>query len=224
MRLDILKINPIIASRVTIFGCLQFLLFSTIAMLLYGGGTAWNPGTDGYTFWHNFFSDLGRTVSYSGVPNRVAEPLFNTSLTLHAVTLLFFYAAYPLLLSERKFLRTVVTLAGILSAMGLIRVGLNPDDIRPEQHMAGVWLWGIPLFSVMIATIGDGICRRSLSRGGLFFTGGFALLLGYHIIQGLLDMSGPIVPTVQKIVVYYNISWFLVMSHQLSRESSREEK
>lgn len=191
-------------------------------MFLYGGGTAWDGGVGGYTFWHNFFSDLGRTVSYSGIPNRVGEPLFNTSLIVHAVTLLSFYVTYPLLLSERKFVRTAVTLFGILSAIGLIRIGLNPDDIRPQQHMAGVWLWGIPLFLVMVATVGDGIWGRSLSRRILLFTGGFALLLGYHIIQGLLDMGGSIVPTTQKLVVYYNISWFLVMSRLLQRESLRQ--
>ncbi|MDP6593829.1 MAG: hypothetical protein QF613_06450 [Candidatus Marinimicrobia bacterium] len=222
MRLGLFKVTPDIASRVTVFGCLQFLLCSTVAMFFYGGGTAWDAGASGYTFWHNFFSDLGRTVSYAGVPNRVAEPLFNTSLIIHAVTLIYFYIVYPSLLSKKKFLRLAVTLAGVLSAIGLIRVGLNPDDIRPEQHMAGVWLWGIPLFLVMITTIGDGIWGRSLSRKELLFTGGFAFILAAHIYQGLSDLSGPAVPAMQKIVVYYNITWFLVMSRLLRKESSRK--
>ena len=54
-----------LSGYVGLFGPIQFIVLSTVAMFYYGGGTAWNHDALGYTFWQNFLSDLGRTVSYS---------------------------------------------------------------------------------------------------------------------------------------------------------------
>ncbi|MDQ2713331.1 MAG: hypothetical protein M3Z08_00285, partial [Chloroflexota bacterium] len=46
--------------RLAVAVCLLFLLLTVIAMLLYPGGTMANHHSQGYTFFLNFFSDLGR--------------------------------------------------------------------------------------------------------------------------------------------------------------------
>ena len=71
-----------VGGMVGAIGLMQFLLFSTIAMFYYGGGTSWNKLAEGYTFWHNVMSDLGRTVSYSGLSNTVSSTIFNSSLII----------------------------------------------------------------------------------------------------------------------------------------------
>ena len=72
-------------------GCLQFLIFSTIAMFNYSGGTSWNKSAEGYTFWHNVMSDLGRTVSYSGISNTFSSTIFNTSLIFFGISIIIIY-------------------------------------------------------------------------------------------------------------------------------------
>ena len=76
-----------------VIGSVQFIILPIIAMFFYGGGTAWGNTAEGYTFWQNFLSDLGRTVSYSGVENTVSSPLFNFSLGLFGITLILLYSA-----------------------------------------------------------------------------------------------------------------------------------
>ena len=40
-------------------GCIQFVVLTVIAMVFYPGGTHGDPTTKGYSFFRNFFSDLG---------------------------------------------------------------------------------------------------------------------------------------------------------------------
>lgn len=53
-------------------GVVQYAILTSIAMFFYAGGTALNPNTSGYTFWANFFSDLGRTRAWSGRNNTIS--------------------------------------------------------------------------------------------------------------------------------------------------------
>ena len=52
-----------------IVGSIQFIILTFIAMIFYEGGTYIDSSTTGYLFWHNYFSDLGRTVAHSGISN-----------------------------------------------------------------------------------------------------------------------------------------------------------
>ena len=78
------RIGAIIGS----IGCIEFVIFSTIAMFFYGRGTSWDKSAEGYTFWHNVLSDLGRTISYSGVPNTVSSPMFNVALSFFGICIM----------------------------------------------------------------------------------------------------------------------------------------
>ena len=50
------------------------------AGLRYPGGTLLTPSSPGYSFTHNFLSDLGMTVAYNGRPNMIGAALFALSL------------------------------------------------------------------------------------------------------------------------------------------------
>ena len=41
------------------FGMVQLVILTSIAMFFYAGGTRLNPSAPGYSFWANWFSDLG---------------------------------------------------------------------------------------------------------------------------------------------------------------------
>ena len=69
-----------IASLVALVGICQFVLCAAVAIYLYPGGNPFDPEREGYAFWSNSLSDLGRDVSYTGVPNPVGSAVFNTSL------------------------------------------------------------------------------------------------------------------------------------------------
>jgi len=195
-------------------GCLQFLIFSTIAMFNYSGGTSWNKSAEGYTFWHNVMSDLGRTVSYSGISNTFSSTIFNTSLIFFGISIIIIYLSMEkrLLLTD-KFI-FFITIFGIISGIGIIGVGLTPDDILSDEHMIAVWIWILSLSTVLILIIISKIINHSYDS--LFYLS-FVLLFAVciHIGQGLLEMWSPIVATTQKIVVYLNVSWYLLISKKI---------
>ena len=195
-------------------GCLQFLIFSTIAMFNYSGGTSWNKSAEGYTFWHNVMSDLGRTVSYSGISNTFSSTIFNTSLIFFGISIIIIYLSMGkrLLLTD-KFI-FFITIFGIISGIGIIGVGLTPDDILSDEHMIAVWIWILSLSTVLILIIISKIINHFYDS--LFYLS-FVLLFAVciHIGQGLLEMWSPIVATTQKIVVYLNVSWYLLISKKI---------
>ena len=183
-------------------------------MFNYSGGTSWNKSAEGYTFWHNVMSDLGRTVSYSGISNTFSSTIFNTSLIFFGISIIIIYLSMGkrLLLTD-KFI-FFITIFGIISGIGIIGVGLTPDDILSDEHMIAVWIWILSLSTVLILIIISKIINHSYDS--LFYLS-FVLLFAVciHIGQGLLEMWSPIVATTQKIVVYLNVSWYLLISKKI---------
>ena len=52
---------------------------AVVSMGAYPGGTTHDHSTPGYSFFHNFLSDLGMTVAYDGRSNRLGAALFVAS-------------------------------------------------------------------------------------------------------------------------------------------------
>ena len=58
-------------------GCAQFIFFTFLGMIFYAGGTYKDPSIEGYSFFMNFFSDIGRTVAHSDESNLPAFVFFS---------------------------------------------------------------------------------------------------------------------------------------------------
>jgi hypothetical protein len=75
-------------------GIAIFIGFNTIAMLLYPGGTYLDSSTEGYQFFHNFFSNLGEWTARNGEKNTVPATLFNSSLVIFALSYFSFFISF----------------------------------------------------------------------------------------------------------------------------------
>jgi len=75
-------------------GIAIFVSFNTIAMLLYPGGTYLDSSTEGYQFFHNFFSNLGEWTARNGETNTVSATLFNSSLVIFALSYFSFFISF----------------------------------------------------------------------------------------------------------------------------------
>ena len=198
-------------------GCIEFVLFSTIAMFFYGGGTSWNKSAEGYTFWHNVLSDLGRTVSYSGVPNTVSSPMFNIALSFFGICIIVIYLSMGKNFLRSYWLMLLILIGGIISGTGTVIIGFTPDDKLSDYHMLGVWMWALPLFSVLLLFIIYGVIN-GIYDNFLFITCALAIALFIHIGQGVTGLWSPIVAATQKIVVYLNIIWYLWICRKISAQ------
>ena len=125
-----------VVSKLGIFGVVQFLILSTIAMMYYPGGTPWNLQTTGYIFWHNALSDLGRTIAYNGQSNPIASILFNVALFLLGLSTLILFISFLQIddFQKSRLKRILFVALGSISSVGLIIVSLTPDNLSPAPH------------------------------------------------------------------------------------------
>ena len=76
----------------TTLACVQFVVLTTVAMLLYPGGSRADPTSRGYSFFNNFFSELGLTVTSAGTPKRASLILWVIALTVAGLGMVVFFA------------------------------------------------------------------------------------------------------------------------------------
>ena len=186
-------------------------------MFFYGGGTSWNKSAEGYTFWHNVLSDLGRTVSYSGVPNTVSSPMFNIALSFFGICIIVIYLSMGKNFLRSYWLMLLILIGGIISGTGTVIIGFTPDDKLSDYHMLGVWMWALPLFAVLLLFIIYGVIN-GIYDNFLFITCALAIALFIHIGQGVTGLWSPIVAATQKIVVYLHIIWYLWICRKISAQ------
>jgi hypothetical protein len=201
-----------LSGYVGLFGPIQFIVLSTVAMFYYGGGTAWNHDALGYTFWQNFLSDLGRTVSYSKVENTISSPLFNLSLGLFGLSIVMLHTSSLRLFRSK--LGYPISIMGMISGVGMVVIALAPDDLSSGLHMLGVWIWALTLLFASVLIVIHELRSNDGNKHFIILSILMAFAIAFHISQGVFDIWGPIVATTQKIVMYLNCGWYLCLSRK----------
>ena len=118
---------------VTIF----FVIAVIAASYFYPGGNIHDSNQLGYSFTHNFLSDLGGLESHSGEDNIISSIFFNLSM------LLFFFIGIsflfvPILFKENKptfILAIVGSLFFFIGSMFFAGVGFTPYDVFFDLHV-----------------------------------------------------------------------------------------
>jgi len=197
-----------------VIGCLQFVVLSFVAMLLYPGGTVTDPSTRGYSFFRNFFSDLGRTQTPAGEPNTASFLLFAAGLTVAGSALILFCVASlgffirPL---GARLLSWLGCLCGIASGIGFIGVAFAPADRGLGIHG---WFVLLAFQSFLPAVIGFLLAMLLVKgyprRYPLLYLAYVALLAGYIVLlragPDLISAHGLVVQAAgQKVIVYASL-------------------
>ncbi|MBM4430542.1 MAG: DUF998 domain-containing protein, partial [Chloroflexi bacterium] len=110
---------------------------------LYPGGSHTDHSSRGYSFFRNFFSDLGLTVTASGKPNTASAVLFFFALTVAGLGLAAYFLTAPQLFSQpdgksprlRRSLSLVVSLFGIVSGLSFAGVAFTPANLFRGVHI-----------------------------------------------------------------------------------------
>ncbi len=116
---------------------IAFVVAVMIAMLCYPGGNIHNPDQIGYSFTHNFFSDLGGYTAHSGALNFFSAFFFNGGLFLFigvGVSFLF----VPRLFRADAINFRLAWLGSIFFLIGTLffaSVGLTPRDLYIDPHL-----------------------------------------------------------------------------------------
>jgi hypothetical protein len=209
--------------------CIQFLLLTCIGMVVYPGGSLADPTTTGYSFFSNFLSELGMTVTNGGSPNGLSAVVFVTALVLVGSGFVVFFAAMPRLLRGTRLVRVLSILGsvfGVVSGLSCVGMALTPANLLLGVHI-GFMLVAFPSFLVAIALYSPAILLSAKypKAFGLLFIALAVLLAGYLSLlaggPGLDTASGVrIQATGQKVVVCAIIACLLVESYGALRLSS----
>jgi hypothetical membrane protein len=209
---------------------LWFVVCAGAGMALYPGGTRLDPGTVGYSFTQNAFSDLGRTVARNGEPNPVSATLFVLGLTPAGVGLAGFFVALLPLVSNHSRGRGVAwfgCLAGIVAGVAYVVVAWTPANRLPFEHVMAQ-NWAFRSFLVASVLLGFVTARSTIfsfrTAAVWWMFGG--LLLAFILI-GIFGPSrrteaGLVIQVVaQKVIVFSALVIVAFQSYEAQRASRR---
>ena len=131
---------------ISFMGALQLIVCIVIAMTLYSGGNFRDHSAPRYRPGQNFTSDLGRSISVSGRPNRSASRVFNISLTLFALSVLPFYLFMPMQARDRPWSLIASAVLGAMASVALMVMAAHPADLYPAMHHIALFAWALLLF------------------------------------------------------------------------------
>lgn len=137
-----------LAGMLALAGMAQFICFTGIAMLKYGGGTQLDAKSSGFSLTQNFLDDLGRREAYSARPNGMAANLFGCGGTLAGLLLIPFFLVLPAHAPESGLMLRIAGACGVLAALALIAVALLPGDMHPAGHSMAMQAFAGGLFAV----------------------------------------------------------------------------
>ncbi len=194
-------------------GCVLFVVFTIIAMLAYPGGTYNDHYTEGYSFWHNFFSDLGRTESFLGGPNTLSFLFFTAALSLGGLVLVVFFFSFRVLFRQEhvnRIISSIGSAAGVITGISFVGVAVTPWDILLVPHLLFVFIaftaYLVAVIVYTVAIIRSNDYPNTYAWVMMVFV---VLLLIYNIIMFSVGRDSPetlvIQSAAQKIIVYASI-------------------
>jgi hypothetical protein len=133
-------------------GCGIFILLTGLAMLTYAGGALDNPSAAGYSFTHDFLSNLGMLTALSGKPNWVSAILFFISLAMAGACLVAFFILFPGLFQSKRLQKTLSiagSILGVLAGISFIGIAFSPADVARPAHVQFV-MWAFRLFPLAV--------------------------------------------------------------------------
>lgn len=209
-----------IASAVSLLGVAQFVVCCAMAMTRYPGGTLADPHAQGYAFYENFLSDLGRTRAWGGEDNAESAALFNGSLQVLAVALVPFFLLLPMHAPDRPWLMGLAAALGLFSLAALARIGQTPYDVRGSEHIFALFCW-VGLLFAAAALHGAALVfsREAPSALGLVSLT-LAIIVAAYLFWGLAAspfLGGATAPQSapvkwQKSLVAACLAWYLIFS------------
>lgn len=190
---------------------LVYAVFNLLAMLLYPGGTSFDKGVKSYSFFENFFSDLGMVRTYGGQPNTFSMLLFASALGLMGIAFIFFFFLMPRYFTATRPERVasrVGSIAGVLAGISCIGIAATPWDLHLGAHVIFAYALSASfLLSVVFYLVAILANKRYPKTYAVVFAV-YAIVLGAYVGLMLLgpDMGTReglmILATGQKVAIY----------------------
>jgi hypothetical protein len=120
-----------------IYGSVQFVILTAIAMLVYPGGAVYELAADRYLFSRNFFSDLGATSTPSGRPNLASHILFVIALGTVGLALIPASSNWQVIVARRRTAQAAGWASQafeVIAGLGFIGIAVTPWNLVLDAH------------------------------------------------------------------------------------------
>ena len=190
--------------RLVWIALVSFLALQALAMVLY-------PDKGGYSFFYEYLSALGMTISHDGADNLVSCLLFNFSLGAGMLLLIPFWYIRAKCIRGGKWLKTAGFIFCTGFSLSIIEVALAPYNLLAHIHNFSTYsafAFIVPGCLILIMWANSNYCRTSYKLAWLGFAILFLiceLIVQVNVVHGVLP-SRPTGPIMQK----FNIAVFLV--------------
>lgn len=211
--------KPAFAFNLLTYSCLIFLISTGIAMLYFPGGTILDHNTKGYSFFNNFFSELGRWRTHNGETNWVSffgfeVALLTQSLAMFIFNFKFLETTNSLQLSKYAYYIALIT--GSLFPFLLSGIAFTPCDLYLKYHMDFVYAaFGslIPLsFAYTVLIRKHHILPNKYGNTMLVIVFAIAIYILIMLFGPNPHQVGYVQQTAQKIIVYAMIFCMLYLA------------
>ncbi|MFN8237750.1 MAG: hypothetical protein U0T77_06230 [Chitinophagales bacterium] len=126
------------AFQLLYISCILFLGLTTLGMFTFPGGTILDHYTKGYSFFNNFFSELGRWRTHLGETKWVSFFSFTFALLIHAVSMFVFnlhFLKHTKSIELNKTAHYTALICGSAFPFLLAGIALTPCDLYLPKHM-----------------------------------------------------------------------------------------
>lgn len=188
------------------------LLIASVA--LYPGGTWWNKAEHGFHPAQNFWCDLLRPVSHSGVDNLVGSMVGRLSLLALALTGCAFWGAVARSYEVSRLSGRLLVVAGWLGCVALAVVALGTGTFAPWVHHDAILFLGpfglvALLWSVALSVARGRPVTRVLGLGTVVFSLWNMVQYVRQTELGAADWTG--LPLVQRIATLFLLAWMVTV-------------
>jgi hypothetical protein len=191
----------------------------------YPGSSPFDLTSEKFSHTQNFFSDLGREVTYSGINNAASSFVFACAMCAIGFGLLCLSAASSHItfeLNRGKVICVAGIICGVISSAFMVSAGMNPWDTMFYFH---VWSVNFGFGFLLLFLVLIGIAQIMNKISALFWTANIFTALCI-IVQALILIYGPHYSTreglplqvvMQKIIVIVFLLNLLFQSYGLRK-------
>ncbi len=208
-------------STFLMYAAFQFVVLTAIAMRVFPGG---------YSFFHNFFSELGGTRTWAGQANTTGAVLFSIALGSLGFAFVAFagaWRAFAFAHGRARPAGVAAQLFGTGSGAAFVAVAVTPVNVALELHNTFVVAaFGLLLGYAAAMTLvswRNGIPRRQLvaSTAYLVLVAAYFAVVAYGVSAGIATARGRMILVVsQKIVVAASMLFIAYLTTATRRQLS----
>jgi hypothetical membrane protein len=217
--------------KVVRFIPIVFTIGIVISMYYYPGGNIHDPLQTGYSFTHNFLSDLGGMNARSGESNIVSSYIFNACMISFIFGGIAFLFVPGLFKHDRTnyYLAIVGSIFFVMGACFFAGVGFTPHDLYLDQHI----FFAINGFRLMVpagifylAVLLRSPIKKSYSLVTLFFLLSTFSYVLYQLLADspLMSIEAMIMQaTMQKLITFVHLLSIFSLSFAFSSQIKNAE-